>query len=237
MYETYLAWNGTFQLTDYQFVNFNNSYADFDVKISYANPNGNAVKSVQIINPNNLKPIEEWNYTYGAFDVEKIIVKRYLHNVPEPDVFEVKYEGNDDDYTQETVYSPEKSIVRQTQYWYKGNKDGSTLRLSKLYLDNFPDQTDSLLLDKNGKRLASYIINWGISSNTKYIYKTRKVDVAGDAFDYKDLQRITKNGKDAERYEYQLDDKGNWIERKTCKLKNGKWEYTDLAKREIVYRN
>ena len=97
IYETYLAWNGTYQLTDYQFVNYNNSYADFDVKINYENPNGNALKSVEIINPNTLKHLEEWKYTNGSFDVEKITVKRYLLNVPEPDVFEVQYEGNDDD--------------------------------------------------------------------------------------------------------------------------------------------
>jgi len=34
VFETFLAWNGTYQLTDYQLVNYNNSYADFDVKIN-----------------------------------------------------------------------------------------------------------------------------------------------------------------------------------------------------------
>ncbi|MCB0514376.1 MAG: hypothetical protein KDC60_08105 [Bacteroidetes bacterium] len=81
VYETYLSWNNTYQLTDYQFVNYNNSYADFDVQINYANPNGNALKSVKIVNPNTLKPLEVWQYTNGSFDVEKITVKRYLLNV------------------------------------------------------------------------------------------------------------------------------------------------------------
>lgn len=237
IYETYLAWNGTYQLTDYQFVNYNNSYADFDVKINYENPNGNALKSVEIINPNTLKPLEEWKYTNGSFDVEKITVKRYLLNVPEPDVFEVQYEGNDDDYTQETVYTPQKTIERQTKRWYKRNENGSYQIIKKLYLDNFLDQTDSLVLNQNQKKLAHYVINLGITSKTDYKYQSRKVEVAGDEYDYQQLERIVKDGKDTERYEYEYDSKGNWIVRKRYKMKNDQWEFADIIRREIEYRN
>lgn len=237
IYETYLAWNGTYQLTDYQFVNYNNSYANFDVKINYENPNGNALKSVEIINPNTLKPLEEWKYTNGSFDVEKITVKRYLLNVPEPDVFEVQYEGNDDDYTQETVYTPQKTIERQTKRWYKRNENGSYQIIKKLYLDNFLDQTDSLVLNQNQKKLAHYVINLGITSKTDYKYQSRKVEVAGDEYDYQQLERIVKDGKDTERYEYEYDSKGNWIVRKRYKMKNDQWEFADIIRREIEYRN
>ncbi|MDY0090902.1 MAG: hypothetical protein RBR78_11130 [Flavobacteriaceae bacterium] len=237
IYETYLAWNGTYQLTDYQFVNYNNSYADFDVKINYENPNGNALKSVKIINPNTLKSLEEWKYTNGSFDVERITVKRYLLNVPEPDVFEVQYEGNDDDYTQETVYTPQKTIERQTKRWYKRNENGSYQIIKKLYLDNFLDQTDSLVLNQNQKKLAHYVINLGITSKTDYKYQSRKVEVAGDEYDYQQLERIVKDGKDTERYEYEYDSKGNWIVRKRYKMKNDQWEFADIIRREIEYRN
>jgi len=237
IYETHLAWSGTYQLTDYQFVNYNNSYADFDVKINYENPNGNALKSVEIINPNTLKPLEEWKYTNGSFDVEKITVKRYLLNVPEPDVFEVQYEGNDDDYTQETVYTPQKTIERQTKRWYKRNENGSYQIIKKLYLDNFLDQTDSLVLNQNQKKLAHYVINLGITSKTDYKYQSRKVEVAGGEYDYQQLERIVKDGKDTERYEYEYDSKGNWIVRKRYKMKNDQWEFADIIRREIEYRN
>lgn len=237
VYETYLSWNNTYQLTDYQFVNYNNSYADFDVQINYENPNGNALKSVKILNPNTLKPLEEWQYTNGSFDVEKISVKRYLLNVPEPDVFEVQYEGNDDDYTQETVYTPQKTIERQTKRWYKRNENGSYQIIKKLYLDNFLDQTDSLVLNQNQKKLAHYVINLGITSKTDYKYQSRKVEVAGDEYDYQQLERIVKDGKDTERYEYEYDEKGNWIVRKTYRIKFARWEYTEITRREIEYRN
>lgn len=237
VFETYLAWNSTYQLTDYQFVNYNNSYADFDVKINYANINGNALKSVKIFNPNTLKPLEEWEYFNGSFDVEKITVKRYLMNVPQPDIFEVKYEGNDVDYTQETVYTPQKTIERQTKRWYKRNDNGSYQLIKKLYLDNFLDQTDSLVLNQNQKKLAHYVINLGITSKTDYKYQSRKVEVAGDEYDYQQLERIVKDGKDTERYEYEYDSKGNWIIRKRYKMKNDQWQYADITKCEIEYRN
>lgn len=237
VYETYLSWNNTYQLTDYQFVNYNNSYADFDVQINYVNPNGNALKSVEIINPNTLKPLEEWKYTNGSFDVEKITVKRYLLNVPEPDVFEVQYEGNDDDFVQETVYTPENKINSQTKYWEYRKDDGSYQLVKKLYLDNFLDQTDSLIFNSDRKKIAHYIINLGIVTKTDYTYKPRKVEVFGEKYDFPQLERIIKDGKDTERYEYENDAKGNWIVRKTYKMKNGKWEYTDITRREIEYKN
>ena len=237
VYETYLSWNNTYQLTDYQFVNYNNSYADFDVQINYANPNGNALKSVKIVNPNTLKPLEEWQYTNGSFDVEKISVKRYLLNVTEPDVFEVKYEGNDDDFVQETVYTPQNKINSQTKYWEYRKDDGSYQSVKKLYLDSFLDQTDSLIFNSDRKKIAHYIINLGIATKTDYTYKPRKVEIFGDEHDYQQLERIIKDGKDTERYEYEYDAKGNWIVRKTYKMKNGKWEYTDITRREIEYKN
>lgn len=237
VYETYLSWNNTYQLTDYQFVNYNNSYADFDVQINYANPNGNALKSVKIVNPNTLKSLEEWQYTNGSFDVEKISVKRYLLNVTEPDVFEVKYEGNDDDFVQETVYTPQNKINSQTKYWEYRKDDGSYQLVKKLYLDNFLDQTDSLIFNSDRKKIAHYIINLGIATKTDYTYKPRKVEIFGDEHDYQQLERIIKDGKDTERYEYEYDAKGNWIVRKTYKMKNGKWEYTDITRREIEYKN
>ncbi|MFA7688359.1 MAG: hypothetical protein WCY25_10890 [Moheibacter sp.] len=237
VYETYLSWNNTYQLTDYQFVNYNNSYADFDVQIKYVNPNGNQINTVKIINPNTLKPLEEWQYTNGSFDVEKISVKRYLLNVPEPDVFEVKYEGNDDDYIQETVYTPQKTIERQTKRWYKRNDNGTYQLIKKLYLDDFLDQTDSLVLGENQKKQAHYIINLGIAGKTYYTYKPRKVEVFGDEHDYQQLERIAKDGRDTERYEYEYDAKGNWIVCKIYKMKESKWELTDIKRREFEYRN
>lgn len=235
--ETYLKWNSTYQLTDYQYVNFNNSYVDFDIRFNYTEAYSKKIKSVQIINPNTLKSIEEWQYTYGSFDVEKIYVKRYLMNVAQPDVFEVKYEGNDDDYTQETVYNPQKEVVHKTQHWFKSNQDETTLHIKKVFLDDVLDQTDSLILDKNGKQLEKTITNLGINSVTKYHYKTRKVDVFGDELDYKDLEKIQVDGQDRERFEYIFDAKGNWIERKNYKMKNGKWEYSTITRRTIEYLN
>ncbi|UUV21764.1 hypothetical protein [Paenimyroides aestuarii] len=235
--ETYLSWNSTYQLTDYQFVNYNNSYADFDIQFHYIDAYSKKLKSVKIINPNTLKTIEEWQYTYGSFDVEKIRVTRYLLNVAQPDVFEVKYEGNDDDYTKETVFTPENSEVKKTEFWYQSAADATTLRIKKTYLDGVLDQTDRLQLDQTRNKLEKTVTNLGISSLTKYHYKTRKVDVAGDEFDYKDLEKIQEDGKDKERFEYTFDTKGNWIERKNYKMKNGKWEFSTITRRTIEYRN
>ena len=235
--EIYLQWNNTYQLTDYQFVNFNNSYADFDIRFNYTDAHSRKLKSIKITNPNTLKTIEEWQYTYGSFDVEKIKVSRYLLNVTQPDVFEVLYEGNDDDYTQETVYNPQKKKIKQTKHWYKSNPEGNTLHITKLYIDDILDQTDSILLNSNGKKLQNTITNLGISSVIKYHYKTRKVDVFGDEFDYQDLDKIQVDGQDKERFEYTFDAKGNWIERKNYKMKNGKWECNTITRRTIEYRN
>ncbi len=235
--EIYLSWNNTYQLTDYQFMNYNNSYADFDIQFQYIDAYSNKLKSVKIINPNTRKTIEEWEYTYGSFDVEKIKVTRYLLNVAQPDVFEVKYEGNDNDYTKETVFTPENSEAKKTEFWYQSAADATTLRIKKTYLNGVLDQTDRLQLDQTGNKLEKTVTNLGISSFTKYHYKTRKVDVAGDAFDYKDLEKIEEDGKDRERFEYTFDTKGNWIERKNYKMKNGKWEFSTITKRTIEYRN
>lgn len=235
--EIYLKWNNTYQLTDYQYVNYNNSYADFDIAFHYTDANTKQLKSVKITNPNTLKTIEEWQYTYGSFDVEKIKVTRYLLNVAQPDVFEVKYEGNDDDYTKETVFSPGNAESKKSEFWYKSNADGTTLRIKKIFLDNVLDQTDNLVLDVNGKKTEKTITNFGISSITKYHYKTRKVDVFGDEFDYQVLDKIQEDGKDKERFEYTFDAKGNWIERKNYKMKNGKWECNTITRRTIEYRN
>lgn len=235
--EIYLNWNSTYQLTDYQFVNYNNSYADFDIRFNYADANSRKLKSVKITNPNTSKTIEEWQYTYGSFDVEKIKVTRYLLNVAQPDVFEVKYEGNDDGYTQETVYNSQKKKIKQTKHWYKYNQDATTLRIKKIFIDDVLDQTESLILDKNGKKTERTITNFGVTSEYKYRYKTRKVDVFGDEFDYQDLDKIQEDGKDKERFEYTFDAKGNWIERKNYKMKNGKWEFNTITRRAIEYRN
>ncbi|WP_144280921.1 hypothetical protein [Chryseobacterium echinoideorum] len=234
--EIYLKWNNTYQLTDYQFVNYNSSYSDFDIKFNYADAHSQKLKSVQIINPNTLKIIEDWQYTYGAFDVEKIKVNRFLDTKPEPKVFEVKYEGNDDDYTQEKITSG-NSAENKSEFWYKSNKDGTTLRLSKKHFGGKFTETDSLILDKNDKALERKVANFGADRYTKYIYKSRKVNVAGDQFDYRDLELIQRDGKDSERFEYQFDKKGNWTERKTYEMKAGKWQVTQMTKREIEYRN
>ncbi|SHJ20770.1 hypothetical protein [Flavobacterium haoranii] len=235
--EIYLKWNSTYQLTDYQYVNYNNSYADFDIRFNYADAHSRKLKSIKITNPNTLKTIEEWQYTYGSFDVEKIKVTRYLLNVAQPDVFEVKYEGNDDDYTKETVFAPGNTEGKKSEFWYKSNADGTTLRIKKIFIDDVLDQTDSLILDKNGKKTEKTITNFDISSVTKYHYKTRKVDVFGDEFDYQDLEKIVVDGQDKERFEYTYDANGNWIERKNYKMKNGKWEFNTLTRRTIEYRN
>ena len=81
VYETFMLWNNSNQLIDYQFVNYNNSYVDYDIHFKYVNPYGTQLKSVIITNPNTNNIIEEWQYTNGVFDVEKISVKRYLLNV------------------------------------------------------------------------------------------------------------------------------------------------------------
>jgi len=235
--ETYLKWNNTYQLTDYQFVNYNNSYADFDITFQYTNANSKQVKQVKITNPNTLKTIEEWNYTHGSFDVEKIKVTRYLLNVAQPDVFEVKYEGNDDDYTKETVFSPGNSEGKKSEFWYKSNADGTTLRITKKYHGGKFIETDSLRLNKNGKKIEKTVTNFGVSSTFKFQYKTRKVAVFGDEFDYQDLEKIVVDGQDKERFEYTYDANGNWIERKNYKMKNGKWELNTLTRRIIEYRN
>lgn len=235
--ETYLSWNSTYQLTDYQFVNYNNSYADFDIRFQYIDAYSNKLKSVKIINPNTLNTIEEWQYTYGSFDVEKIKVTRYLLNVAQPDVFEVKYEGNDVDYTKETVFAPGNSEGKKSEFWYKSNADGTTSRIVKKYLGGNFIETESTLLDKNGKKTERTITNFGVTSEYKYRYKIRKVDVYGDEFDYQDLEKIQEDGKDKERFEYTFDAKGNWIERKNYKMKNGKWECNTITRRTIEYRN
>ena len=51
------------------------------------------------------------------------------------------------------------------------------------------------------------------------------------------LEKIQEDGKDKERFEYTYDTKGNWIERKNYKMKNGKWEFNTLTRRTIEYRN
>ena len=239
VYETYLAWNGTYQLTDYQFVNYNNNNADFNVKINYANPNGNALKSVEIIHPKTLKSLEKLEYTNGSFDVEKITVTRYLKNVTKPVVFEVKYESNVDDYTQETVYTPQKTIERQTKRWHKHNSNGSYQLIKKRYLGKelTLEQTDSIVLNENQKKLAHFIIKQGEAAKIIYKYQTRKVEIAGDEYDYQQLEGIVKGGKEDERYEYEYDSKGNWIVRKKYKMKNDQWEFADITRRKIEYRN
>ncbi|MCW5913486.1 MAG: hypothetical protein KIT66_02665 [Chitinophagaceae bacterium] len=238
-YQTYLAWNNTYQLTEYQFMDYNNSNAGVNITINYANPHGNALKSVEIINPKTIKPLEEREYTNGSFDVEKISVKRHLPNESNSNIFEVKYEGNDDDYTQETVYTSEKTIKQQTKRWYKRKDNGSYQLIKKRYLGKefTPHQTDSTVLNENQKKLAHYIINPGKVTQTIYKYRTRKVEIAGNEYDYQQLERIVQNGKDSERYEYEYDSKGNWIIRNTYKMKNARWEFADITRREIEYRN
>lgn len=239
VYETNLQWNKTYQLVFFQFVDNNNSDADFALEINYTNPKGNALKSVEIINPKTAKTLEEREYTNGSFDVEKISVKRYLTNVAQPEVLEVKYEGNDDDYIQETVYTPQKTIDRQTKRWYKRNDNGSYQSVKKIYFgkQQTPNQTDSLVLSENQKKLAHFIINNGKTTKTYYTYKPRKVVIFGDEQDYQQLERIVKDGKDTERYEYEYDAKGNWIVCKIYKIKFARWELTDIKRREIEYRN
>lgn len=73
VYETFMLWNNSNQLIDYQFVNYNNSYVDYDIHFKYVNPYGTQLKSVIITNPNTNNIIEEWQYTNGVFDVEKLV--------------------------------------------------------------------------------------------------------------------------------------------------------------------
>ena len=93
-----------------------------------------------------------------------------------------------------------------------------------------------MVLNQNQKKLAHYVINLGITSKTDYKYQSRKVEVAGDEYDYQQLERIVKDGKDTERYEYEYDSKGNWIVRKRYKMKNDQWEFADIIRREIEYK-
>ena len=239
VYKTYLGWNGTYQLTDYQFVNFANSNASFDVRITYANAGGNQLKSVTIINPTTRKTLEEWQYTNGSFDVNKIDGKRYLLNLQKPDEFTVLYEGNDDDFLQETVFSPQKTIDRQTRHWYTRMNDGTYKSIKKRYLGNklVFDQTDSLLLNKHQKKMIHYVINEGKPRYTRYIYKSRKLAISGDTLQYQQLESLVKDGKDFERYEYDYDERGNWILCKVYRIKFARWERASTIRREIDYRN
>ena len=239
VYENYFSWNSTYQLTDYELVNFNNNNANFTVCISYANPGGNQLKSVRILHPKTGKPLEEWEYTNGSFDVAKITVKRHLLNVAQPDLFEVKYEGNDDDFIQETVFSPQKTIDRQTKQWYIRKQDGTYQSIHKHYLGKnlVFDQTDSVLLNQHQKKIIHYTINDGLSNYMRYKYKSRKVEVSGELMEYKQLESLVKDGKDFERYEYEYDDRGNWTVCKIYRVKYARWEYAHIIRRQIEYRN
>lgn len=239
VYENYFAWNSTHQLTDYHLVNFNNSNANFNVRISYANPGGNQLKSIRILNPSTGTPLEEREYTNGSFDVTKIAVKRHLLNVPQPDLIEVKYEGNDDDFIQETVFTPQKTIDRQTKQWYIRMKDGTYQSIQKHYLGKnlVFDQTDSILLNQHQKKIIHYTINDGIANYLRYIYKSRKVEVYGEIMDYQQLDQLVKDGKEYERYEYEYDAKGNWTVCKIYRVKYARWEYARIIRRKIEYRN
>src|SRR5690606_20001780 len=134
-------------------------------------------------------------------------------------------------------YTPQKTIERQTKRWYKRNDNGTYQLIKKLYLDNFLDQTDSLVLNQDQKKEAHYIINLGIVTNTNYKYQPRKVEIAGDEYDYLQLERITKDGNDSERYEYEYDSKGNWITRERYRMRNDNWAIDDIKRREIEYKN
>ncbi|MCK7591247.1 hypothetical protein M0G43_11730 [Subsaxibacter sp. CAU 1640] len=238
VFDTYLGWNNTSQLTSYSLTNHLNKDLSFDVQINYENQNGNRIKAIKILDPNTSTMKEERQYTNGSFDVEKIMVKRYLLNVPEPDTFTVTYEGNDDDYIMETVYSPEKSIVKQTKHWFRMMDDGNYKLVKKTYLDPelYLDQTDSIILNQNQKKLEHHIINLSIGTKTEFIHKTRTVDLYGDDYDYDQLERISKEGKDIQRFEYTYDERGNWITKKSYDMVNGKWVYADITRREIAYR-
>ncbi len=233
-------WNNTYQLTDYEVVNHLNKQLNFAATIMYIKPYGNKIKAVKIVNRNEAyskeKELENREYSYGSFDVEKIEVTNYIANKPAPDIFEVQYEGNNDDFTQETIYTPQKTVEKQTQSWYQSPPEGNTLRLRKVFYGGQLSETDSLLLNQLGKKLAQYSTEAGVTTETKYLYKTRNVEVAGDIFDYPFLDRKLQDGKEIERYEYEYDAQGNWIVCKTYKIKNGKWEYHVLIKRDIEYR-
>jgi len=238
VFDTYVGWSNTSQLMSYSLTNHLMKDLSFDVRINYENPNSNRIKSLKILDPNTQTTKEERQYTNGSFDVEKILVKRYLLNVEEPDTFEVIYEGNDDDYIMETVYTPEKSIVKQTKRWFRMMDDGKYKSVKKTYLDQDPylEGTDSIVLNQNQKMLEHHIIHLGIGMKTEFIHKTRTVDLYGDDYDYDQLERINKEGKDIERFEYTYDDRGNWITKKTYEMVNGKWVYSEITKREISYR-
>lgn len=230
------SWNNTHQFVYYRLTNLQIKESSFDIQISYTNPNGNQVKSVKIVDPNTRNVVEEWQYANGSFDVEKINVKRYLKNIPEPDVFEVRFQGNDDDFTQETIYTSQNTVKQQNKYWVHRQDDGSYQSIKKLYLNNFLDRTDSLIFNSEGKKTAHYTVNLGVTTKTVYNYKTRKVAVYGEEFNYSQLDRIQKQGIDALRFEYEFDAKGNWTMRKTYTMREGKWECDLLTQREIEYR-
>ncbi len=233
-------WNNTYQLTDYEVVNHLNKQLNFASSILYKEPYGNTIKAVKIVNRSEEyskeKELENRQYSYGSFDVEKVDVINYVTDKPTPDHFEVRYEGNDDDFTQETIYTPQKGVDKQTQFWYQSTPEGNTLRLRKVFYGNTLSETDSLLLNQLGKKLAQYTTVAGVTTETKYLYKTRNVEVAGDIFDYPFLDRKLQDGKEIERYEYEYDAQGNWIVCKTYKMKNGKWGYHVVIKRDIAYR-
>ncbi len=231
----YWSWNNTYQLTDYRFINQPMKEMSFDVRINYTNPNGNQIKTITIFNTVKEKMIEERQYSYGSFNVDKIVVKRYLLNT-NPDVFEVTYQGNDNDYIKETVFTSNKKISSQTKSWY----NYATKSLKKeYYKENIktPVETEHLKFDALQKPLERTIGNLGVTTTTKYNYRSRKVEVFGDETDYKELINIEKDSEPYQKFEYEYDDNYNWIVRKTYQMKNNKWLYTTITKRTITYKN
>ena len=234
----YTAWNNTYQLTNHGITNHLMKDLSYDVRITYENANSNKVKLVTILNTVTNKPIEERYYTYGSFDVQKIVVKRHLLNITNPDVYEVVYEGNDDDFIMETIYTPEKTISKKTKRWYKPTENNQYQLVKKKYVDETLDldQTDSLLLNKNHKIISHFEIVYGIASEKKYIYNTKQVEIYGELYNYDFLSLIKKDDKEVNKYEYLYDERGNWTQRKIYTIKNGQWNYSDVTKRQIIYR-
>ena len=156
--ETSMAWNSTNQLYYYRFTDLVNEKNSFEANIIHEDPYNNPLKSVEISDLKTEKIVEEWEYEYGESMVKKITVKRYLSSTEKPDIFEVIYDGNDDDFMQETIYTPKKTILQQTQNYYNFEDNEGYQKVTKKYINDPPTlvQTDSVVHDKDYLKQARY---------------------------------------------------------------------------------
>lgn len=236
--ETAMAWNSANQIYYYRFTDLLNEKNSFEANIIHVDPYNNPLKSVEIVDLKTEKIIEEWEYQYGESMVEKITVKRYISGSEKPEVFEVIYDGNEDDFMQETIYTPKKTILQQTKNYYNFEENEGYQKVTKRYMNDPLTlvQTDSVIHGKDYFKEAHYQTINNKTTKTTNTYGTKEI-LTDEGENYLILiESIKIDGRDAIRYEYEYDENGNWIVRKTFEMKNDKWEYSSVTKRTIAYR-